>query len=242
MDSRSTLRMPSNFAFVIRTAGGNMRDNEFRIAYAISVGGVKAIAVIGHTDCGMSGLARRGRHFVRGMVENAGWNAERAERFFAESAPKFEIGDVVKFIVGEAERLRLAYPKILVAPLLYKVENELLYQIREKSLEVPASLTRHLSRGLCPSTPRGPHGYARYIVDCRLNPGRPELEQVKLQALERHQSTIQLCTCGVTPSGQVRECSSLPSEQLQPAYVIRRFLRFALENRDPRIHVPGGIR
>ena len=31
MDSRKTLRIPNDFAFVLRTAGANMRDNEFRI-------------------------------------------------------------------------------------------------------------------------------------------------------------------------------------------------------------------
>jgi carbonic anhydrase len=38
MDSRKALRIPNDFAFVLRTAGANMRDNEFRIAYAIAVG------------------------------------------------------------------------------------------------------------------------------------------------------------------------------------------------------------
>ena len=35
MDSRKSLRIPNDFAFVLRTAGANMRDNEFRISYAI---------------------------------------------------------------------------------------------------------------------------------------------------------------------------------------------------------------
>ncbi|MEO7359601.1 MAG: carbonic anhydrase, partial [Gemmatimonadaceae bacterium] len=32
MDSRKSLRIPNDFAFVLRTAGANMRDNEFRIS------------------------------------------------------------------------------------------------------------------------------------------------------------------------------------------------------------------
>src|SRR5437764_145695 len=56
MDSRKSLRIPHDFAFILRTAGANMRDNEFRISYAIGVGGVRAMVLIAHTDCGMARL------------------------------------------------------------------------------------------------------------------------------------------------------------------------------------------
>jgi carbonic anhydrase len=130
MDSRKALRIPHDFAFVLRTAGANMRDNEFRISYAIAVGGVHTIALIAHTDCGMAQLERRHAQFVDGMVRNAGWDRDHAERHFAESAPKFGIRNEVQFVLGEADRLRGIYPRVLVAPLLYKVEDDLLYQLR----------------------------------------------------------------------------------------------------------------
>src|ERR1044072_2670553 len=88
MDSRKALRIPNDFAFVLRTAGANMRDNEFRISYAIAVGGVHTIVLIAHTDCGMAQLDRRRQQFIDGMVKNAGWEPNRAEQHFAESAPK----------------------------------------------------------------------------------------------------------------------------------------------------------
>lgn len=44
----------------------------------------------------------------------------------------FEIGNEVDFVLSEAKRLRLRYPKIIVAPLLYKVEDNRLYLIREE--------------------------------------------------------------------------------------------------------------
>jgi carbonic anhydrase len=130
MDSRKALRIPENFAFVLRTAGANMRDNEFRISYAIAVGGVHAIALIGHTDCGMTQLARRREQFIEGMVRNAGWDRARAETHFETSAPKFGISNEVEFTLREAERLRGIYPSILIAPLLYKMEDDLLYQLK----------------------------------------------------------------------------------------------------------------
>src|SRR6185436_20500559 len=130
MDSRKALRIPNDFAFVLRTAGANMRDNEFRIAYAIAVGGVHTIALIAHTDCGMAQLDKRRDDFINGLVRNAGWERERAEPHFAESAPKFGIRDEVDFVLREADRLRAIYPRILVAPLLYRVEDDLPYQLR----------------------------------------------------------------------------------------------------------------
>ena len=129
MDSRKHLRIPNDFAFVLRTAGANMRDNEFRISYAIAVGGVRTIVLIAHTDCGMAQLAKRHDQFIDGMVTNAGWDRARAERHFAESAPKFGIKDEAEFVVQEAARLRAIYPRIHVVPLLYRVDDDLLYQI-----------------------------------------------------------------------------------------------------------------
>lgn len=129
MDSRKHLRIPNDFAFVLRTAGANMRDNEFRISYAIAVGGVHTIVLIAHTDCGMAQLQRRREQFIEGMVANAGWDRVRAERHFAESAPKFGIKDEVEFVLQESDRLRRIYPRIQVAPLLYRVDDDLLYQV-----------------------------------------------------------------------------------------------------------------
>lgn len=133
MDSRKSLRIPNDFAFVLRTAGANMRDNEFRISYAISVGKVRTIVLIAHTDCGMARLSQRRDQFIRGMVETAGWDEERAVRHFEESAPRFGIRDEVEFVLHEAERLRAIYPRVAIAPLLYRVEDDLLYQLRPDS-------------------------------------------------------------------------------------------------------------
>ena len=49
-------------------------------------------------------------------------------------APIFEIGNEVDFVLSEAKRLRLIYPKILVAPLIYRVEDNLLYLVNEDLL------------------------------------------------------------------------------------------------------------
>lgn len=131
MDNRKHLRIPDNFAYIIRAGGANLRFSEFKISYAIAVGGVKAIALIGHTNCGMVNLMARKDQFVHGLVENAGWERQFAEEHFLHFSPMFEIGNEVDFVISEAKRLRLRYPKILVAPLIYRVEDNLLYLLNE---------------------------------------------------------------------------------------------------------------
>ena len=130
MDSRKSLSIPNDFAFVLRTAGANMRDNEFRISYAIAVGGVRTIVLIAHTDCGMARLGERREQFIHGLVEAAGWNKAQAVKHFEDSAPKFGFRDEVEFVLREADRLRAIYPRIAIVPLLYRVEDDLLYQLR----------------------------------------------------------------------------------------------------------------
>ncbi len=131
MDNRKHLHIPDNFSFIIRAGGANLRYSEFKVSYAIAVGGVKNIALIAHNQCGMVNLMARRDVFIEGLVENAGWEKDFAEQHFTQFAPMFEIGDEVDFVLSEAKRLRLRYPKIQVAPLLYKVEDNLLYQVRE---------------------------------------------------------------------------------------------------------------
>lgn len=131
MDNRKHLHIPDNFAYIIRSGGANLRYSEFKVSYAIAVGGIQYIALIGHNNCGMVNLTSRKEQFIKGMVDKAGWVAEKAEEHFHLYAPAFEIGNEIDFVVGEAKRLRLKYPKITIAPLLYKVENNLLYLINE---------------------------------------------------------------------------------------------------------------
>jgi carbonic anhydrase len=131
MDNRKHLRMPDNFAYIIRAGGANLRHSEFKVSYAIAVGGVKSIALMGHNNCGMVNLVARKEIFIEGLVKNAGWEKEKAEQHFNQFAPMFEIENEIDFILSETQRLRLRYPKVQVAPLLYKVEDNLLYQIKE---------------------------------------------------------------------------------------------------------------
>ena len=131
MDNRKHLHIPENFAFIIRSGGANLRYSEFKVSYAISVGKVSHIVLIGHNNCGMVNLIAREQEFIKGLVETAGWERDRAEEHFMHFAPMFEIGNEKDFILSETKRLRLRYPKITIAPLYYKVDDNKLYFIRE---------------------------------------------------------------------------------------------------------------
>lgn len=131
MDNRKHLHMPDNFAFIIRSGGANLRYSEFKVSYAISVGKVRHIALIAHNNCGMVNLFARKEEFVRGLVENAGWDREWAEEHFTHFSPMFEIGNEVDFVLSETKRLRLRYPKIQIAPLMYRIEDNRLYFVKE---------------------------------------------------------------------------------------------------------------
>jgi len=132
MDNRKRLRIPNIFAYIISSGGGNLSHSEFKVSYAIAVGGVSSIALIGHNNCGMVDLAAKKEKFISGLVEKTGWKKDRAEEHFMHFAPIFEIENEIDFVLSEAKRLRLCYPNIQVAPLLYKVEDNLLYMVREK--------------------------------------------------------------------------------------------------------------
>ena len=132
MDNRKHLHMPDNFAFIIRSGGANLRYSEFKVSFAISVGGVKHIALIGHSNCGMVNLASKKTQFIEKLSENGGWTLEQAEEHFNNYAPMFEINNEIDFILSETLRLRQRYPKVQIAPMYYKVEDNLLYMIKEE--------------------------------------------------------------------------------------------------------------
>ncbi len=131
MDNRKHLHIPDNFAFIIRAGGANLRYSEFKVSYAIAVGGVSHIALMGHNHCGMVNLAARKKPFIEGLVKRGGWKKKEAEEHFTNFSMLFEIGSESDFILSEAKRLRLRYPKVKIAPMLYKVEDNRLYLLKE---------------------------------------------------------------------------------------------------------------
>jgi carbonic anhydrase len=131
MDNRKHLNIPDNFAFILRSGGGNLTYSEFKVSFAVAIGNVKYIAIIAHNKCGMVNLVSKKAQFINGLVEKAGWSREKAEEHFKHYSPMFEIGNEIDFVLSEAKRLRTVYPQITVVPMYYKVEDNHLYLITE---------------------------------------------------------------------------------------------------------------
>lgn len=133
MDDRKDLIIPNEFAYVIRAAGGNLRDHAFDISYAVAIGGVTTIALLGHTNCGMVRVRDKREAFIRGLVTRGGWDERHAAGHFDESVGVYEIDDAVEFVLEETRRLNKVYPAVLVAPLMYRVEDDKLLQVVQRS-------------------------------------------------------------------------------------------------------------
>lgn len=126
MDNRKQLHIPENFAYIIRTGGANLRYSEFKVSYAIAIGGVKHVVLIAHDHCGMVNLMSKREQFIEGLIDNAGWDRARAEEHFLNYAPMFEIDNEASFVVEEAQRLSQKYPYIEFVPLYYSLlDNQL---------------------------------------------------------------------------------------------------------------------
>lgn len=63
------------------------------------------------------------------LVKWAGWDEAAAESHFLQLSPNFEIGSEIDFVASGAKRLRIQYPKIEVAPMVYRVEDSRLYLV-----------------------------------------------------------------------------------------------------------------
>lgn len=133
MDNRKQLKIPENFAYIIRTGGANLRYSEFKVSYAIAVSKIRHIILISHNNCGMVNLMSKKDMFIQGLVEVAKWEKSKAEEHFLNYAPMFEIDNEINFVIDESRRLTNKY-NIEVVPSFYKIESNQLYLLeKEKS-------------------------------------------------------------------------------------------------------------
>ncbi|MDQ1304153.1 MAG: carbonic anhydrase [Pseudomonadota bacterium] len=128
-EQQTGLRIPAGFALGVNGAAANLKRDPFKVSWAIGIGQVSAIAIVGHTGCGMVGLRERREEFVARMVAVAGWARAAAEQHFDHWGDLSAIEDPAVFAASEAARLRARYPKIPVAALLYDAAEQMLLQI-----------------------------------------------------------------------------------------------------------------
>lgn len=139
MDYRKQLVLPKNCAYVLREAGANMMDSEFSIGLAVSTG-IKNMALITHNNCVMSRPHERREAFIRSLIEEHGWDGEQACDFFDSHASSREINDAIDFAIREADRIHLMFRSLNVVPMVYIVDDDRLYLIREWVAEQYARL------------------------------------------------------------------------------------------------------
>lgn len=131
MDFRIHLRMPENFAFVLRTGGANPEPVEPYLAFSVARMGIQAIALIGHTDCAM-------QYPDPYVLNHLPTDEEHIRRYRAQIAA-LAIGEVELFTRRQARKLsiRLGLP---VVPLLYRVEDRQLQHLDATLPECPSQL------------------------------------------------------------------------------------------------------
>ncbi len=131
MDNRKQLKIPENFAYIIRTGGANLRYSEFKVSYAIAVGRVDYIVLIAHDRCGMVNLASKMQPFIEGLSRLENWEAEKAKDHFLNYAPIYEIENETEFVLAESKRISEKYKGVTVVPLYYTLDDNKLSLIEE---------------------------------------------------------------------------------------------------------------
>lgn len=130
IDYRKHLHTPKNCAYIIRRTGANMQDSEFSIAIALS-SGVKYMALVVHNQCVMSDPHSKRERFIEALVNEHEWGKNEASQFFDQHATSREIDDAINFSLQESARLQALFSGLRVVPLLYKVDDDRLYLIRD---------------------------------------------------------------------------------------------------------------
>lgn len=129
MDHRVTLDIPDCFAYQVRTAGATPEPVLSNVAFAIAVAGVRAIAVITHTDCAMCRAADSAASMTGHLVEREGWCGDAAREQERQLRHVHRIADPISSAWAHARRLARRFPSCVVAPLLYRVDDGALLQI-----------------------------------------------------------------------------------------------------------------
>jgi len=130
IDYRKSLALPQNCAYVIRRTGANMDGSEFSVALALS-GGIEYMALIAHNHCVMSDPHVKRGAFVSALTMKHGWSDDQASSFFDQHASSREISDAIDFSIKEARRLNSLFRGLKVVPMLFMLEDNLIYLVKD---------------------------------------------------------------------------------------------------------------
>jgi SulP family sulfate permease len=134
IDHRKQLHLPKNGAYIIRSPGANMKDQEFSIALALSAG-ITYMALLVHNKCLMSKPQERKELLKRILVQEHAWDGDYVDKAFDEFVSSKQIGDPISFGTHEAARLQNLFKGLTVVPLLYDIYSDKLFIINESLIE-----------------------------------------------------------------------------------------------------------
>lgn len=123
IDTRIQLKLPPNFAHVIRIGGAQAKSVEFQITYMIAIRNITAVAFVSHDDCAMVDLISKRKNFVDSLVKGNSWTAHTAEAYFDSHQPTHDVGHPLEMVCSQASVVAEKFPKVVVAALFYTVTN-----------------------------------------------------------------------------------------------------------------------
>ncbi len=128
IDHRAQLNIPHNFAYVLRSPGANFDQDAFAISYAVAVGAVQHIALIGHTNCGMVNLAAKKEKYINGL-ENAGWGGDSTKEMFESNLADYGLENEIDILNRQTSQFREKFKNVITVPMIYRVEDRKIYLI-----------------------------------------------------------------------------------------------------------------
>ena len=135
MDHRVSIEVPPYFAYQLRTAGASPRPIISNVAYAVAVDNVRAICVIGHTDCTMCTVNEQTDELTETLISRERWSLDDAYDQASVLERAFHIRNPVDAAWVASRQLAELFPSCLVAPLLYSVDDGSLMQITDRPLD-----------------------------------------------------------------------------------------------------------
>lgn len=128
---RPKWNLPAGFAFDLTTAGPDYRGEYFPLLYAAATHEVRAIAVVAHSNSSLHFMEGRGSHIIT-QLSNMGMTDSAARKWFEGHAVQQRVESPIMWALAEAARVRDRLPSATVVPMLYAIEGDRLFGLKDK--------------------------------------------------------------------------------------------------------------
>jgi len=127
IDPRVRLALPEGAAFLVRSAGVNVKnEGDFLFGYMTSMMGIRTIALIAHEDCAMTRILDDRQAFVERLSERSGADPESIGAYFDRHAEFWHVPDEIDVVRAYAQKIQANVgPEVVVAPLFYSLDERL---------------------------------------------------------------------------------------------------------------------